>query len=143
MSRTCCPKLLFTIWIVWYEWFPDYAYDYSGISVSAGDEIKACVTASSTTSGVAKIENLTNGQTVTKDLSSSYALCGQDAEWIVEDFEEGSSLVPFADFGTVTFSGTSASGYTASGANVLDIEQNGEVLTSVTISGSDVTVQYQ
>ena len=142
MPRTCCSELLFTLGIAWYEWYPDYAYDFSGISISAGDEIKACVTAYSTTSGVAELENLTTGQTVTKDLSSSYALCEQDAEWIVEDFEENGGLVPFADFGTVTFSGTSASGYTASGANIIDIEQNGVVLTMVTISGSDVTVKY-
>jgi hypothetical protein len=33
----------------WYEWYPDYAYDFSGISISAGDEITVTVTASSLT----------------------------------------------------------------------------------------------
>ncbi|KAG6375465.1 peptidase A4 family-domain-containing protein [Boletus reticuloceps] len=130
----------------WYEWYPDYAYDFTGISISAGDVIKTTVTATSTTSGSAVIENLTNGQTVTQDITSTYALCEQNAEWIVEDFEEGGRLVPLADFGTVTFTSASASGpgvtYTPSGATEIDIEQNGQILTNVTISGSSVTIQY-
>jgi hypothetical protein len=131
----------------WYEWYPDYAYDFSGISISAGDVIKTTVTASSTTSGTAVIENLTTGQIVTQELTSSYALCEQNAEWIVEDFEENGSLVPFVDFGTVTFSSATASGpsgttYTTSGATIIDIEQNGQVLTSVTTSGSTATIKY-
>lgn len=31
----------------WYEWYPDYAYDFSGISLSAGDSITVTVTAKS------------------------------------------------------------------------------------------------
>ncbi|KAG9316240.1 peptidase A4 family-domain-containing protein [Chiua virens] len=131
----------------WYEWYPDYAYDFSGIDISAGDVIKTTVTAYSTTSGVATIENLTNGQTVTQDITSDYALCEENAEWIVEDFEEGNSLVPFADFGTVTFTDATATGpsgetYTPSGATLMDIEQDGEVLTSVSTSGETLTVKY-
>ncbi|KZT08178.1 uncharacterized protein LAESUDRAFT_649938 [Laetiporus sulphureus 93-53] len=130
----------------WYEWYPDYAYDFSGISISAGDEIKVTVTASSETAGTAVIENVSTGKTVTKSITSSYSLCEENAEWIVEDFEEGSSLVNFADFGTVTF--TSATATTSSGsigpgsASIIDIEQNGEVLTSVSISSSEVVVKY-
>ena len=90
---------------------------------------------------------MTTGQTVTQDLTSSYALCEENAEWIVEDFEEGDSLVPFADFGTVTFTSATATGpsgttYTPSGATLMDIEQDGEVLTSVTTSGSTATIKY-
>ncbi|KAH0827970.1 peptidase A4 family-domain-containing protein [Lanmaoa asiatica] len=131
----------------WYEWFPDYAYDFSGISISAGDVIKTTVTASSTTSGTAVIENLTTGQTVTQALTSTYALCEQNAEWIVEDFEQNGHLVRFADFGTVNFTSATASGlsgtaYTPSGAVIIDIEQHGQVLTSVTTSGSTVAITY-
>lgn len=74
------------------------------------------------------------------------ALQELNAEWIVEDFSSGGSLVPFADFGTVTFTGASASGssgtVTPSGATLIDIKQNGEVLTSSSVSGSSVTVEY-
>ena len=51
------------------------------------------------------IENTTTGQKVSKDLTSSAALCEENAEWIVEDYEENGALVPLANFGTVTFTG--------------------------------------
>ncbi len=112
----------------------------------AGDEIKLTVTASSTTSGTAVIENVTRGQTVSKSLSSSAKLCQENAEWIVEDFEEGDSLVPFADFGTVQFTsasaGTASGTLTPAGATLINIEQNGKILTSASASGSGVTVSY-
>lgn len=108
--------------------------------------MKVTVTASSTTSGTAVIENLTTGKTVSESITSSSALCEQDAEWIVEDYEEGDSLVPFADFGTVTFTSASAgksSGSSGpSGATIIDIEQNNKVLTSVSTSSSGVTIKY-
>lgn len=117
------------------------------MTISAGDEIRATVTANSTTSGTAIIENLMTGKKVTKELSSSYPLCEQDAEWVVEDFEMDGSLVPFADFGTITFTNATATGssgksYTPSDATITDIEQGNEVLTSVSISGDTVTVKY-
>ncbi|EIW81698.1 hypothetical protein CONPUDRAFT_54011, partial [Coniophora puteana RWD-64-598 SS2] len=129
----------------WYEWYPDYAYDFSGITISAGDVIKTTVTATSTTSGTAVIENTTTGVTVTQDLTSTYALCEENAEWIVEDYEEGDSLVELTNWGTVTFTDayatTSSGEVTPSGATAIDIEQNGEVLTQVTI-GDTVAVKY-
>lgn len=79
----------------WYEWYPDYAYDFD-LDVSAGDVISMSVTASTTTAGVAELTNETTGETVSISLTSTSALGGQNAEWIVEDFEENGSLVPFA-----------------------------------------------
>ncbi|KZT10841.1 uncharacterized protein LAESUDRAFT_809729 [Laetiporus sulphureus 93-53] len=109
--------------------------------------VQLTVTASSTTSGTAYIENPSTGQTVTQDLSSSYALCEENAEWIVEDYEEDGSLVAFADFGTVTFTNAEATydGETVgpSTATLINIEQNGEVLTSVSTDSSSVTISYQ
>jgi len=131
----------------WYEWYPAGAVDFQNFPINSGDIITVTVTATSTTSGTAVIENTTQNQQVTQDLTSSSALCEQDAEWIVEDFEENGGLVPFADFGTVTFSqasATSSSGSVSpSGATVYDIQQNGQQLTQTTIDGSDVTIQYQ
>ncbi|KAH8701554.1 putative aspergillopepsin [Talaromyces proteolyticus] len=131
----------------WYEWYPDYAYDFSGITISAGNTIKITVTASSKTAGKATVENVSTGKTVTHSFSGeSAALCEYNAEWIVEDFESGSSLVPFANFGTVTFTGAQAtkSGSTVdtSGATIIDIKQNNKVLTSSSASGSTVKVSY-
>ena len=126
---------------------------FSGITISAGDSIKMTVTATSKTSGTAVIENLTTGTTVTETFSnvSDGSLCEYNAEWIVEDFSECTSansceLVPFADFGTVTFTGASAvkSGSTVgvTGATIIDIEQDNEILTSCSASSSTVTCTY-
>lgn len=136
----------------WYEWYPADSVTFD-IDVSAGDEIKMTVEATSKTAGSATIENLTTGKTVSKTFSGETdALCETDAEWIVEDFEEcnGSScsLVPFGDFGTVTFTGAEATigGSTVAAADtsfVIDIEsQSNKVLTDCSISGSTVTCAY-
>ena len=130
----------------WFEWIPDYAHNFDDFDISAGDVITLTVVADSTTTGEATIENVTTGQTVNQQLSSEYALCEQDAEWIVEDYEENGQLVPFDNFGTVTFSSTSASTSSGNvdpaGAVVWDIEQNGQVLTSSSVSDSGVTISY-
>lgn len=79
------------------------------------------------------------------------ALCEENAEWIVEDFEEcyedgECELVPFANFGTVEFTGASAvkngATVTTSGSTIIDIEQN-SVLTSCSASSNTVTCAYQ
>ncbi|OJD38844.1 aspergillopepsin-2 heavy chain [Diplodia corticola] len=132
----------------WYEWYPDYAYDFSSFSVSAGDVIVMSVVSSSSTSGTATLDNLTTGKTVSKTLSSSSALCGENAEWIVEDFESNGELVAFADFGTVLFTGASAKTTTetvgTSDATLIDIKQGNSVLTSASIpSSSEVEVTYE
>ncbi|GAD94734.1 aspergillopepsin, putative [Paecilomyces variotii No. 5] len=132
----------------WYEWYPDYAYDFSGITISAGDVVTVTVDATSSSAGTATVENVSTGQTVTHSFSGERdKLCEYNAEWIVEDFESNGSLVPFADFGTVTFSGATATddGSTVgpSGATILDIEQNNEVMTSVSVSGNEVIISYE
>ena len=107
--------------------------------------MKLTVAATSTTSGTATIENLTNNQTVSKSLTSTSPLCQQNAEWIIEDYMAGSGQASFADFGTVTFTDAEANGtgtYTPSGAMIVDMKQNGQVLTSVSTSGSSVTIEY-
>ncbi|KAI0773056.1 acid proteinase [Trametes elegans] len=130
----------------WYEWFPDFAHDFSGISFRAGDSVTVTVTATSLTAGTATIVNNRSGQRVSHTFSGQPSLCQENAEWIVEDFEEGGGLVPLANWGTVTFTGASAgtgSGTTTpAGATIIDLEQNGRQLTDVSASGSTVTVRY-
>ncbi|KAH8815383.1 peptidase A4 family-domain-containing protein [Xylogone sp. PMI_703] len=132
----------------WYEWFPDYAYDFS-LDVNAGDTVTVSVTSSSATSGTAVIVNQSTGQRVSKSLTapeSSARLGGQNAEWIVEDFEQGGSLVNLVNFGSVTFTGatakTASTTENASGAEIIDIRSGGTVYTSVTDNGDSVTVTY-
>jgi hypothetical protein len=132
----------------WYEWYPDYAYDFSGISIAAGNVIKVTVDATSTTAGTATVENVSTGKSVTHTFSGGVdgTLCEYNAEWIVEDFESNGSLVPFANFGTVTFSGAEATDGSStvgpSGATLIDIEQSNKVLTSSSVTSNSVTVKY-
>lgn len=106
------------------------------------------VNATTTTSGSATIENLTTGKTVTKSLTSTSALGGENAEWIVEDFEEGNSLIAFADFGNMTFTNcvaaTVESSEGVSRATIMNIENTSdEVLTDTNfISDSSFQVSY-
>ncbi|CAM1502515.1 Fc.00g044990.m01.CDS01 [Cosmosporella sp. VM-42] len=135
----------------WYEWIPDYSYSFQGFSVSVGDQIKMEVDASSKKAGVATLQNLSTGQKVSHSFSSSStpsSLCETNAEWIVEAFQENGDQVTLADFGTVTFTGASASGssgtISASGAQIIDIspDQGRTVLTDCSSSGSQVTCRY-
>lgn len=133
--------------IAWYEWYPDYSYYFSEISISAGDVIRVNITALSTTSGRVTIENLSNGQSGGKRLGSVYPICQENAEWIVEDYSDyKGNLLPFANFTTVTFDNAMAIGngstYTPDGAAIFDIQQNGQTLTSVSTHGSSVTITY-
>lgn len=135
----------------WYEWYPDYAYDFSSLSINTGDVVRVTVSSTSSSAGSAVIENLSSGQTVSQSLtapSPTATLGGQNAEWIVEDFDSNGGQVPFADFGTVQFTSASAgasdgSSVGTSGADILDISQNGKVLTSASIpNDSEIDVEY-
>ena len=139
-----------TSYEAWYEYIPAASVAFSGITVSAGNEIKVTVTRTGAHGGVTTLENVSTGVTKSHTFTNDNqgTLCGANAEWIVEDFEEGSSLVPFADFGTVTFSGSSyiAGGKTltpgSGGAEEIVLNQGSGALTSTTISGGTVTVKY-
>lgn len=134
----------------WYEWYPDYAYDFS-IAISAGDTIAISVASSSSSAGTVTLENVTTGKTVSKSLtapSSSSDLGGQNAEWIVEDYESDGSLVSLANFGTVTFTDavakTSSESLGTTDATIIEIESGNTVLTDVTIpSSSEVRIVYE
>jgi len=132
----------------WYEWYPDYAYDFSGISISAGNVIKITVDATSKTAGTATVENVSTGKSVTHTFTGGVDgdLCEYNAEWIVEDFESNNALVPFANFGTVKFSNAQATtgGKTVgpSGATIMDIKQSNSVLTSSSATSNSVSVSY-
>jgi len=135
----------------WFEWFPLASTDFTGIAIKAGDVISLSVVSSSSSSGTATIENVTTGVKVSKVIAAPNTaahLQGQNAEWIVEDFEEGNSLVPFADFGSVVFTGavakTATESVTLSGVSpIILVSSANKALTSVTVgSTSSLTVTY-
>ncbi|KAI0451146.1 peptidase A4 family-domain-containing protein [Xylaria acuta] len=133
----------------WYEYLPAALIGYSGFSVTSGNSVTVTVTKTSTSGGTTTIS--ANGRSASHTFSGqSTKLQGASAEWIVEDFTSGSSLVPFADFGTVTFTGATAviNGATVqasadSPVNIELVSSSGSVLTSTSVSGSTVTVEYQ
>ena len=133
----------------WYEWYPDFAHDFN-LEVGAGDVIAAQVRALSPSQGVAILENQSNGQSVTKTLnapSPTATLVGRNAEWILENFELGGKMVGLVDFGEVTFSGAEAEAgdlsYGVSGATIMEIIQDGQVITHVdAVDDSTLVIKY-
>jgi hypothetical protein len=136
----------------WYEWFPNYAINIPNFTISAGDIISIALTSSSDSEGSVVIENTSTGQSVTQSASapsSSSVLGGQNAEWIVEDFDSNGAQVAFANFGTVLFTNavasTSSQSVGTDGATIIDIEDSSNnILTSVSLpSSSEVSIVYQ
>ncbi|KAJ7346354.1 acid proteinase [Mycena albidolilacea] len=132
----------------WTEVYPNPGVNMA-MAVNAGDTVKLTVTATSTTTGTAVVENLSNGQSSTVSLTSPSPLCLENAEWIVEDFQEGTFLIPFANFGSITFTDASATtqsgskiGPSGSGSHLINMVQRSLQFASATSSASSVTVDY-
>jgi len=131
---------------VWTETYPNPGVN-SALAVNPGDTIRLTITATSSTAGTAVVNNLSSGQSTTVVLSSPSPLCLANAEWVVEDFQEGTFLIPFADFGTITFndaSATTSSGSTVgpSGGHLINMVQSNEQFTSASSTSNSVTVKY-
>ncbi|KAJ0416953.1 peptidase A4 family-domain-containing protein [Aspergillus carlsbadensis] len=131
----------------WFEWFPDYAYDFN-LGVNTGDVIVAMVQSFSPSEGIAVIENQSTGQKATQTVKAPRAqatLAGQNADWIVEDFQSGDSIVALADFGSVTFTGCEAQAQNGeilglNGATIIELKQKDKVLTEVAVQGDETMI---
>ena len=135
----------------WYEYYPQFLIDFPGFVPAIGDTIYVNIVVTSPTTGTTTLTNTRTGDTVTQQLnapSPDATLAGQNAEWIVEDFSSGGGLVPFANFGQVTFTNCAAEagGQTVGtdGADIIEITQDGAIKTDVQIlDGATVQVTYQ
>ncbi|EAW11000.1 A4/G1 family peptidase [Aspergillus clavatus NRRL 1] len=133
----------------WYEWFPDVAYDFR-LPIARGDVLVVKVESRSPAEGVAIIENRTSRQTVTKTLRApapTATLAGQNADWIVEDFQYGDGMVQLVDFDSLAFSGAVAraggKSYGVRDATIVEMEQNGKRRTRTTVvSNTELVVEY-
>lgn len=156
----------------WWEEFPEVSeIDFNGMSVSPGDEIVASVyewangahwetCVDDLTTGVSGLMVTGEGWGVTTggcagtfSLQGSAASIdysgGYTAEWIVEDyganFNDPNVYVPFADYGTVTFSnlGASLSAWSLTSDEAWAIVQNGSLLSLPSApSGDGFSVSY-
>ncbi|KAI0483764.1 peptidase A4 family-domain-containing protein [Xylaria cf. heliscus] len=122
----------------WYEWYPDYSYRFANFGISGGDTITMTVTATGRNSGSVTLDNRSTGQSVSHTFTNQVGnLCQANAEWIVEDFSQGNSLVPFANFGTVVFTNASVNGGAGlDKAVIYDIKQGNKIYTSCSMSSS-------
>ncbi|EKM49838.1 uncharacterized protein PHACADRAFT_265552, partial [Phanerochaete carnosa HHB-10118-sp] len=125
--------------------FPEGIVFIEDFSISTGDNITISVSAQNATSGTVVFINQSTNQTVSL-LATSGTLCMQEADWFVGDFDGPEIPLPFVNFGALNFTGASAETPTGSldisGASILDIEQNGTVLTSVLASPSTVDIAF-
>lgn len=131
----------------WWEWIPDDVQFFDNFNIAVGDQIYMEVDASSLSTGVAILENLTNGDKVTHNFKKGQTpsdLCETDAEWIIEDYEAS-----FADFGSITFTNNSATGadgdFTPAGASIYNLQPEGSshIYTDCRVDGDDVTCSYR
>lgn len=137
----------------WYEWFlAQDTITFDDYDVEAGDEIKVTITATSTSTGQAVLENLTQGTSIKHTwYSESPTLCEATAEWIVEDFTDIVNSVkypaPFANYGQVTFTDNSATvngqSVGVDGAEPANMVVNGTTFSQSTVSNGQVIVTYE
>jgi hypothetical protein len=141
----------------WYEWLPNATRPFINFSISSGDIITMLCETDNLTTGSCAIQNQNTHNLASEQLlapSKDFALVGDHAEWIVEDFTVNNGLAAFANFGRVEWFGCEA--YTMpvggeAGGDVLFIPGNGSevilrndkrALTSSTMKGKNMTVTY-
>jgi Peptidase A4 family len=116
----------------WWEEYPERpATLFVNMTVSPGDQIEASVSQGLDSSWTTRLDDLTTGVSGVMHTGDQWGTVadsdpttwvhqegdaslityagGRTAEWIVEDYATSAGLVPFADFGTVTFSNLATS----------------------------------
>jgi len=102
----------------WYEMYPKFPVTYSN-TVKPGDVITESVTFSGTKNYILTLTDTTEGWTQTTTASSTKGV-RSSAEVIAEAPYSG-GVLPLADFGKVSFSGSTVNGATLSSANPVGI----------------------
>jgi len=88
----------------WYEYYPKALVTISSLHVKPGDVISAQVSYSGGI--VLSISDLTSGKSFSTVLAGTPAR--NSAEWVAEDPSNSHGILPFADFGVVSFGGSNA-----------------------------------
>jgi hypothetical protein len=151
-------------YVGWFEEYPsnpNHEADFFGFPVSPGDAIQASVYQSNTGAWVTRLDDHTTGISgwmvtgegwgvASDNTNGSFPLQGSTAglsysggytaEWIVEDYAQSDgSYVPFADYGSVTFSNlqTSLGSWSLTPSEGVEMVQNGAILSTPSLPGSD------
>jgi hypothetical protein len=147
-------------WFEEYPSTPNTSREFSGFPVSPGDSIEASVFQGNTGAWVTRVDDLTTGLSgvmvtgegwgVEADSGNgTFSLQGSTtglfysggytAEWIVEDYSQSGAPIPFADYGTVTFTDlrTSMSPWYLTPTEGLAIAQSGVVLSTPSLPAND------
>lgn len=129
-----------------YELLPDMPHYPASIIVAPGDQISASLSEISTNLWSISISDLTSGTSFASTVS--YASSHSSVEWIEEDpsYTDG-TLVPFDDFGSVNFAGSSSTGNGVVGnlgdaSSITLVDQFGRALAvpSAVVGGSSFSV---
>jgi len=111
---------------VFYELLPDASEPVGSVSVNPGDLVTASITETGTNLWAIDFTDNTTGQSYST--SVSYDSSNSSAEWIEEDPSDGAAEIPLDSFGTVAFTGASA---TENGGSVNLATSNAQVVTMV------------
>ena len=123
----------------WYEMYPAYPVSFPS-TVRPGDHLSASVTFSGSTTYTLVLKDSTRGwtQRVVKNQSG---LARSSAEVIVEAPSSSSGVLPLADFGTVSLSGSRANGAalgTLKPTEIIMVDSSGQDKDSVSsLSGNE------
>lgn len=118
----------------WYEMYPA-APVYFNNTLAAGDTIVSRVTATSSGAFTLYLADTTRGWSHTVNQTNS-SLARASAEVIAEAPSSSSGVLPLANFGTVTFSGSTVNGGTLGAANPTPITMvTSSGATKVSVSG--------
>jgi Peptidase A4 family len=121
----------------WYEMFPAAPVNYSN-TVRPGDHFSASVTFSGTSTYTLVLTDSTRGWTHTTTKSES-GLARSSAEVITEAPSSSSGVLPLADFGTVSYSTSTANGTSLGTQNpteIIMIDNSGRDKDSTSAIGS-------
>ncbi|KAF8131933.1 peptidase A4 family-domain-containing protein [Boletus edulis] len=90
------------------RWFPQSPVDFP-LNMVSGDRVQVTFNASESRSGALTFNNLSRGQSVTKEeFRTDYPLCGRYANWMVGRVAVNGAKVPLANFSRLTIQSTSA-----------------------------------
>jgi peptidase A4-like protein len=120
----------------WYEMYPAASVQISSLAVHPGDTMSAEISRSGTTYTLT-IRNATTGRSFTTTKSQA-GLANSSAEWVAEApslCRASCQIQPLANFGTVNFSGSFATGNGHTGS-ISDSAWTNDSITMVTNGGT-------